>query len=64
VDPIVQVFDVAIEVCLVVLPRQAVYPRRSVLLNFEKRQPEQPDADVVKERGELFLLPLLRSLPD
>jgi hypothetical protein len=63
VDPIVQVFDIAIEVCLIVLPRQAVHPGRSVLLDFEKRQPEQPDADVVEERGELFLLPLLRSLP-
>jgi hypothetical protein len=63
VDPIVQVFDIAIEVCLVVLPRQAVHPGRSVLLDFEKRQPEQSDTDVVEERGELFLLPLLRSLP-
>jgi hypothetical protein len=32
VDPIMQVFDIAIEVCLVVLPRQAVHPGRSVLL--------------------------------
>src|SRR6266852_5457241 len=60
VDPIVQVFDIAIEVCLVVLPTQAVHPGRSVLLNFEKRQPEQSDTDVVEERGERFLLPLLR----
>jgi hypothetical protein len=63
VDPIVQVFDIAVEACLVVLPRQAVRPGRSVLLNFEERQPEQSDTDVVEERGELFLLPLLRSLP-
>jgi hypothetical protein len=62
-DPVVQVFDIAIEACLVVLPRQAVHPGRGVLLNFEERQPEQFDADVVEERGELFLLPLLRSLP-
>jgi hypothetical protein len=40
VDPIMQVFDITIEVCLVILPRHAVYPRRGVLLNFEERQPE------------------------
>jgi hypothetical protein len=59
----VQVFDIVIEVCLVVLPRQAIHPRRGVLLEFEERQPEQLDADVVEKRGELFLLPLLGSLP-
>jgi len=59
----VQAFDIAIEACLVILPHQAVHPGRGVLPNFEERQPEQFDADVVEERGELFLLPLLRSLP-
>jgi len=63
VDPIVQVFDIAIEVCLVVLPRQAVRPGRGVLLECEERQPEQLGTDVVEKRGELFLLPLLGSLP-
>jgi hypothetical protein len=47
-DPVVQVFDLAIEVCLVVLPRQAVHPRRGVLLERDERQPEQLDADVVR----------------
>src|SRR6202161_2161337 len=47
VDPIVQVFDVAIEACLVVLPRQAVHPGCGVLLDFEERQPEPLDTDVV-----------------
>src|SRR5262249_10538357 len=62
-DPVVQVFDIAIEVCPVVLPRQAVYPGRRVLLYCEVRQPKQFDTDMVEQRGELFLLPLLRSLP-
>ena len=56
-DPIVQVLEVALEVCLVVLPCQAVYPRCRVLLECEERQPEQVDADVVEKRGEPFLLP-------
>jgi hypothetical protein len=62
-DPCVQVLEPALEVCLVVLPGQAVHPRRGVLLGLEERLPEQVDADMVEERGEPFLLPLPCCLP-
>ena len=58
-----QVLDIAIEVCLVVLPRQPIYTRCGILLEFEERLFEQVDADVVEERGELLLLPFLCDLP-
>src|SRR5215472_3169531 len=57
-DPIVQAFEISLEVCLVVLPRQSVHSRCRIFLKFVERQPEQLDADMVQERGELFLPPL------
>jgi hypothetical protein len=59
----VQVLKLALEVCLVVLPRQPIHARRGILLEFVERLFEQVDADVVEERGELLLLPFLRDLP-
>ena len=62
-DPIVQILDPALEVCLVVLPRQPVHAGRGVPLEREERQPEQGEAEVVEERGEPFLLPVPCGLP-
>jgi hypothetical protein len=52
-----------LELCLVVPPCQSVHAGCSVSLEREERQPEQVDADMVEERGEPFLLPLLSDLP-
>src|SRR6516162_5389936 len=58
-----QVLELALEVCLVIRPRQSVHTRRCVLLEFVERLFEQVDADVVEERGEPLLLPFLRNFP-
>src|SRR5256884_1257031 len=55
-DPIVQVPELALEVCLVVLPCQPIHAGCCVLLEFEERLFEQLGADVVEERGEPLLL--------
>jgi hypothetical protein len=62
-DPRVQILELGLKVCLVVPPRQPVHAGCRVSLEREKRQPEQVDADMVEERGEPFLLPLLSDLP-
>ena len=49
VDPIVQILDLAVEVCFVVLPYHAVYAGSRVSLEGEERQPERFDCDVVEE---------------
>jgi hypothetical protein len=36
-DPAVQIFELALEACLVVRPRQPIHTGRSVLLEFEER---------------------------
>src|ERR1019366_3891615 len=56
-DPRMQTLELALEVCLVVLPRQPVHTGRRVTLERVERQPEQTEADMVEERGEPFLLP-------
>ena len=53
-----QIREPELEVCLTVLPRQSVYTGHRVPLQLEEREPEKIDIDVVKERGEPFLLPL------
>ena len=58
-----QVLEIALEVCLVVLPRQPIHAGRGVLLEFEERLLEQFDADVVEERGEPLLLPFPCGFP-
>jgi hypothetical protein len=63
VDTRVQVLEIAIEVPLVVPPRQAVHTGCSIHLEFGERLPEQLDVDMVEERGEPFFLPLPCCLP-
>jgi hypothetical protein len=58
-----QVLEIALEVCLVILPRQAIDARGGVLLEFEERHLQQFDADVVVKRGEPFLLSFPRDFP-
>src|SRR5205814_412655 len=57
-DPGVQVLDLAIEVCLVVLHCQPIHTRCGISLEGEECHPEECNADVLEERGEPFLLPL------
>lgn len=60
-DPLVQVFDPVIEVCLVVLPSQPVRPGGGVFPQSVERRPQQ--SGMVEERGERLLLPSRRSFP-
>src|SRR4029077_12667948 len=62
-DPVVQIFEIALEVCLVVLPCQPVHTRCRVRLEFVERVLEKIDADVVEERDELLLLPFPCDFP-
>jgi len=62
-NPRVQVFELAPEAQLVVLPRQSVDARGGVLLQFEERRFERGDVDVVQKRGELLLLLFLCRFP-
>src|SRR5882757_11437666 len=61
-DPCMQISEVSLKVCRISLPRQPVHPRGGVALEHEERLPEQIDAEVVEERGELLLPPLLSCL--
>src|ERR1700692_2568853 len=62
-DPCMQISEVLLKVCCIGLPRQPVHPGGGVALEHEERLPEQIDAEVVEERGELLLPPLLSCLP-
>jgi hypothetical protein len=62
-DPVVQILEIALEVRLVVLPRQPIHTWCCVRLEFVERLFEQLDADVVEERDELFLLPFPCDFP-
>src|SRR5262245_34844639 len=62
-DPCVQVRELALKVCRISLPRQPLHPGAGVALEHEERLWEQIDAEVVEERSELRLLPLLSCLP-
>jgi hypothetical protein len=53
-----QIDELSLEVSFVVLPSQPVYPGSGIAFEREERQPKKIDTDVVKERGEPFLLPL------
>jgi hypothetical protein len=59
VDPCMQISEVSFKVCRIGLPRRPVHPGGGVALEHEERLPEQIDAEVVKERGELLLLSFL-----
>ncbi len=58
-----QILKVALKVCLIVPPCQAVHSRCRVLSEFEERLFEVIRADVMGERGELLLCPLPCYLP-
>ena len=62
-DPVVQIREVSLQVCLVVLPRQPVHAWGGITLEREERFPEQINAEVVEERGEPFLLPVPCGCP-
>src|SRR6266566_3245011 len=62
-DPIVQIFEIALEVRLVVLPRQPVHARCRVHIEFVEHVLKKIDADVVEERDELLLLPFPCDFP-
>src|SRR5712671_5729883 len=62
-DPCMQISEVLLKVCRIGLPRQAVHASAGVALEHEERLPEQIDAEVVEERGELLLPSLLSCLP-
>ena len=62
-NPIAQVFDPAIEIGFVVLPRHPVDARSHVPLQREERGTEHCGVDVVEERGQPLLPPLLCGLP-
>ena len=53
-----QVHELGLEVCVIVLPCQPVYTGGGVPFQLNERKPEEINADVVEERGEPFLLPL------
>jgi len=63
-DPVVQIREVSLKVCRVVLPRQPVHAGGGIAPEREERFPEQIDAEVVEERGEPFLLPVPCGCPD
>ena len=62
-DPCMQIFEIALKVCLIVPPCQAVHSRCRSHFEFEERLFEVLGADVVEERGELLLCPLPCYLP-
>jgi hypothetical protein len=62
-DPSMQVLKIALEVLLVVPPRQPVHTNGCILFKFVECLVEQIVADVVEERDEPLLLPFLRDFP-
>src|SRR3979490_1286429 len=62
-DPIMQVLDIAFEVCLVGLPRQPIHAGGCVLLKFEERLLQEFGVDVVEERSEPLLPPFACDFP-
>src|SRR5258708_13917505 len=55
-DARVQISEVSVKVCRVVLPCHAVDTWSGALLQFEEHSPQDVDRDVVQERCELLLL--------
>src|SRR3974377_2433191 len=62
-DPCMQIGEVLLKVCRIGLPCQPVHPGSSTGAEHEERLPDQIDAEVVEERCELLLLPLVSCLP-
>ena len=53
-----QIREITLEVCIVLLPCQTIHASSGVLLEFIKRVLKQVDGEMVEERSELLLLPL------
>ena len=62
-DPVVQILQITLEVCLVVLPRQPIHAGCSIRLKIEERLFEQIGVDMMEERGEPLLLPFPCDFP-
>ncbi len=62
-DPSMQVVEVALQACLVVLPRHSIHTGCGTALERQERVPQQVGRDMVQQRGEPLLLPLPCSLP-
>jgi hypothetical protein len=54
----VQVLELGLEACLIVLLCQPVYAGCGVPFQLKERKPKEINADVMEERGEPFPLPL------
>jgi hypothetical protein len=52
----VQILEIALDVCLVVLPRHPIHTRGCVLRKFVERLLQEIGVDLVEERGEPLLL--------
>jgi hypothetical protein len=62
-DAVVQVPEVALEICFVVAPYQSIHSGCGVLLEFMERLLQPVDTDMVEERGEPVLLPFPCDFP-
>src|SRR5689334_22733073 len=62
-DPLVQILDPTIEVCLVGPPSQSIHTRCRVPLESKERSPQHGWAEMVVERGEPLRPPLPCRLP-
>jgi hypothetical protein len=56
-----QIFEIMLKVCLVVLPGQPIYSGCGTLLEFEECLLEEVQTEMVEERGEPFLLVCLAA---
>ncbi len=63
-DSVVQILKIGLQVCLVVLPCQAIHPGGSLTLKRLERLPQQINGDMVQQCGERLLPPLPCSVPD
>ena len=62
-NPLMQISEVSVKVCFVGPPRQSIYSRCGVSLEFDERLTKPIDGDVVQERGEPLLLPFPCDFP-
>ena len=62
-NPLMQRLQIALQVCFIVLPRNAIHPGRGSALERQKRFPQQINADMVQQRGELLFLPQPCNFP-
>ncbi|WP_370882025.1 hypothetical protein [Labrys wisconsinensis] len=62
-DPRMQVGELALVICCVVLPGHPIHPGGRALLQIEERLLDKLDPEMVVERGESLLFPLPCGLP-